>query len=139
VSQFAVDKAKALAKTHKVTVDSHVGDVFAFPCPDDHYDLVIVCFMHFLPDDHVRFVDLLKRCLKPGGVLIMEGYTHEQLPLTSGGPKNPDMLWSAEAIASEFAEFDILLLQETRRFLAEGHRHQGEAATLQFLGRKPAA
>ena len=139
VSEFAIEKARALAKTHDVTIDSHIGDVFEFPCPEDHYDLVIVCFMHFLPDDHVRFVDLLKRALKQGGVLIMEGYTLDQLPLTSGGPKNPEMLWSVDMIAADFADFDIMLLQETRRFLAEGNRHQGQAATLQFLGRKPTA
>jgi hypothetical protein len=30
------------------------------------------------------------------------------------------------------------LLQETRRLLSEGPRHQGDAATIQIIARKPA-
>ena len=91
VSNLAVDKANALADEHGVQINSHVGDIFTFPCPVDHYDLVVISFMHFLPEDHLRFIDLMKTTLKPGGVLVMEGYTLDQMPLTSGGPKNPDM------------------------------------------------
>ena len=138
VSNLAVDKANALADEHGVRINSHVGDIFTFPCPVDHYELVVISFMHFLPDDHLRFMDLMKTTLKPGGVLVMEGYTHDQMPLTSGGPKNPDMLFSRQQIAENFADFNIILLQETRRHLAEGTRHQGEAATLQILAHKPA-
>ena len=137
VSNLAVDKANALAAEHEVTLHSHVGDIFTFPCPVDHYDLVVISFMHFLPDDHIRFMELMKTTLKPGGMLVMEGYTKDQMPLASGGPKNPDMLFSRDQIAENFADFNIHLLQETRRHLAEGTRHQGEAATLQILAEKP--
>ena len=137
VSNLAVDKANALAGTRGVDINSHVGDIFSFPCPSDHYDLIVIAFMHFLPADHVLFMDLMKSTLKPGGLLIMEGYTHDQLPLTSGGPKNPDMLFSRDQIAQDFNDFDIVLLQEVRRHLTEGPRHQGEAATLQLMARKP--
>lgn len=137
VSNLAVDKANALAAQHGVNINSHVGDIFDFPCPDDQYDLVVISFMHFLPQDHDNFMTMMKSTLKPGGLLVMEGYTLDQLPLSSGGPKNPDMLFSRGQIAENFADFDILLLQETRRHLSEGSRHQGEAATLQILARKP--
>ena len=138
VSNLAVDKANALAEEHGVQINSHVGDIFTFPCDVDHYDLVVISFMHFLPEDHLRFIDLMKTTLKPGGVLVMEGYMLDQMPLTSGGPKNPDMLFSRQQIADNFADFNIILLQETRRHLTEGTRHQGEAATLQILAQKPA-
>ena len=137
VSNLAVDKANALADANGVSVSTHVGDIMTFPCPIDHYDLVVVCFMHFLPEDHDAFMAILKNTLKPGGVFIMEGYTTDQLPLTSGGPKNPDMLYSRDQIAQNFSDFNIHLIQETRRHLAEGNRHQGEAATLQLLAQKP--
>ena len=48
VSNLAVDKANALADEQGVQINSHVGDIFTFPCPVDHYDLVVISFMHFL-------------------------------------------------------------------------------------------
>ena len=137
VSNLAVDKAQSLAAKHSVSINSHVGDIFEFPCPDNHYDIVVICFMHFLPDDHDRFMSLMKSCLKSGGMIIMEGYSKDQIDLASGGPKNEDMLFSRDGLTKNFSDFDILLMQETRRNLSEGPRHQGEAATIQLIARKP--
>lgn len=137
VSNLAVDKAQSLAAKHSVSINSHIGDIFEFPCPDNHYDIVVICFMHFLPDDHDRFMSLMKSCLKSGGMIIMEGYSKDQIDLVSGGPKNEDMLFSRDGLTKNFSDFDILLMQETRRNLSEGPRHQGEAATIQLIARKP--
>ena len=46
------------------------------------------------------------------------------------------MMMSAESLIDTFADFEIILLQETRRHLSEGPRHQGEAATVQIMARK---
>jgi len=137
VSELAVEKSKALAKANGVRINTHTGDLFEWDWGEAAYDLVIVCFMHFLPEDHTRFVERLRTCLKPGGLLVFEGYTPDQIELTSGGPKKPEMLLTAEKMKRDFEGFDILFLQEIRRYLAEGPRHQGEAATVQFLARKP--
>jgi len=137
VSNLAVDKAMALAEANGVRLDAHVSDVFDWDWGNAIYDLVIVCFMHFYPEDHARFVERIRACLKPGGLLVFEGYTPDQIPLASGGPKKPEMLLTAASLKKDFAGFDILFLQEIRRYLAEGPRHQGEAATVQLLARKP--
>lgn len=136
VSRYAVEKANALAQEHQVPIKARIGDALHTDFPDHHFDLIIICFMHFMPDDHEVFIAENKRLLKPGGLLILEGYTLDQIPLSSGGPKNPEMMMSAHALEKSFADFDIQLLQETRRYLAEGARHQGEAATVQLLARK---
>ena len=92
--------------------------------------------MHFRPEDNFQFMEANKRLLKPGGVFILEGYTRDQIPLNSGGPKNLDMMLSAEGLRQNFSGYDIHLLQEVRRHLNEGARHQGMAATVQLLARK---
>ena len=79
----------------------------------------------------------MKLCVKSGGMIIMEGYSKDQIDLASGGPKNEDMLFSRDVLTRNFSDFDILLMQETRRNLSEGPRHQGEAATIQLIARKP--
>jgi len=138
VSELAVAKAHALAQQRGVNINAHIGDALAPRFTDSQFDLVIVCFMHFMPDDHAVFMDVNKRLLKPGGLFIMEGYTIDQIALSSGGPIKPEMMMSEKGLRQTFAEFDIILLQETRRYLSEGPRHQGEAATIQIIARKPA-
>lgn len=137
VSNLAVDKAIALAKSKDVAINALVGDALNTSFDDESFDLIIVCFMHFMLQDHDQFMAENKRLLKPGGLFIMEGYTVDQIPLKSGGPKNADMMMSAEALAQTFDGYEMLFLQETRRTLNEGPRHQGEAATVQIKARKP--
>lgn len=132
VANLAVDKAHALAAQKGVALNALVGDALNSGFADASFDLIVVSFMHFLPEDHHHFMAENIRLLKPGGLFIMEGYTIDQIPLTSGGPKNPDMLMSAQSLSETFTDFDIILLQETRRHLTEGLRHQGEAATVQI-------
>lgn len=138
VSDLAVAKAVSLAQKTGVIVNAHIGDALSPGLADQQFDLVIVCFMHFMPEDHEKFMDVNKRLVKPGGLFIMEGYTIDQIALSSGGPKKPEMMMSDAGLRKTFADFDILLLQETRRLLSEGPRHQGDAATIQIIARKPA-
>ena len=113
-----------------------VADCLNPPFADNSFDLIAVCFMHFRPEDNVLFMEANKRLLKPGGLFILEGYTRDQIPLNSGGPKNPDMMLSEEGLRQTFSGYDIQLLQEVRRNLNEGPRHQGMAATVQLLAQK---
>ena len=136
VANLAIDKAMALASQKGVSINAMVGDALNPPFADESFDLIIVSFMHFMPQDHDHFMAQNIRLLKKGGLFIMEGYTIDQIPLTSGGPKNPNMMMSAESLIDTFAGFEIILLQETRRHLSEGPRHQGEAATVQIMARK---
>ena len=138
VSNLAVDKALHLASAAGVEINAQVGDLFNYAWSENHFDLIIICFMHFVPEDHDRFVALIRQSLKPGGLLIMENYTLGQMDLSSGGPKNPDMLLTPERIRSDWQGFDIDVERYTNRFLAEGPRHRGEAAVVQLVARKPA-
>jgi SAM-dependent methyltransferase len=134
IADKAVDKAKKLAQSRGVTVNAMVGDIMADP--PGQFDVVIVSFMHFRPDDHLRFVQHLIKAMAPGGLLALEGYSLDQIPLTSGGPKSPDMLYTRDQLTEDFAALDIQLIQETKRVLNEGPRHQGEAATIQLIAKK---
>ena len=137
IADLAVAKARALAAEEKLLLNALVADCLNPPFADNSFDLIAVCFMHFHPEDSLLFMAANKRLLKPGGLFILEGYTRDQIALTSGGPKNPDMMFSAEGLSQTFTDYDIQLLQEVRRYLNEGPRHQGEAATVQLLARKP--
>ncbi|HRF54856.1 MAG TPA: SAM-dependent methyltransferase, partial [Aquimonas sp.] len=66
----------------------------------------------------------------------LEAFSPEQLGLTSGGPRNPAWLYSAEMIAGDFAGMQIASLSQIRIRLDEGPGHQGEAAVVRLLARR---
>lgn len=138
ISELAVAKAEALAGEHGVETNARVGDALEEDWPEGHYDLAVVCFTHFPPDDHALFMRRVGHALKPGGLLIMENYSTDQLPLESGGPKREDMLLTEERVLADLEGYDIEFIQALRRHLAEGPRHQGIGATIQVKARKKA-
>lgn len=137
IAPLGVRKAQALAAQAGVTIDARTGDLFDPVFAAMRFDVIAISFMHFLPDLRARFHALTASQLKPGGLLVGELYHHDQLPLDSGGPKNLDMLVTPQILEADFAGLEIVLLQGVRRILREGPRHSGEAATVQFVARKP--
>lgn len=137
VSELAVEKAQKLAKERGVSLRTEVGDIFEWDWPEAAFDLVAVSFMHFFEAERRQFHASIVSALEPGGLLAFEGFHLDQIDFESGGPPNEDMLFTRDILAEDFSAFDTILLQQTRRTLAEGPRHRGEASTVQFLGRKP--
>jgi hypothetical protein len=60
----------------------------------------------------------------------------DQLTPGTGGPKDEDMLMSAEKLRAEFQGLKPVLLRELERDVMEGTFHTGRAAVVQFVGRK---
>jgi hypothetical protein len=92
--------------------------------------------VHFEPVLRKRVHSALVNCLAPGGLLLVEAFHKKQLGNNSGGPKNPDMLVTAEILAADFSELTILENREMQVVLNEGTHHIGPAEVVRFLGRK---
>jgi hypothetical protein len=69
--------------------------------------------------------------------MLLEGFTKQQLGLSSGGPKNSEWLFSAKELEKEFPGLKILMNEEKHRVLDEGPLHQGKAEVVQFKAQKP--
>jgi hypothetical protein len=77
----------------------------------------------------------VKESLKPGGVIILEAFDKEQLGYTTGGPKDIDMLYTKEDIASDFEGLHIILLEKSKVNLQEGTFHSGDAVIVRMLAK----
>ena len=71
--------------------------------------------------------------------MILEAFTPAQLANDSGGPKTPDMLYTADLLRSDFAAADMVELEETDTVLDEGPGHRGPAAVVRMVARRPVA
>jgi hypothetical protein len=69
--------------------------------------------------------------------LILEGFNPEQLQFQSGGPRDLSMLFTEAMLRSDFEGLEISSLEQKHTTLNEGPYHQGPAAVIRLLARKP--
>lgn len=140
VSPAGVAKARKLAAERSVEINAQIGDLTTWRWPESVYDIVASLYLHFFDGDRPLMHRAMLNALKPGGILILEAFSLQQLEMKrrhhSGGPKTPDMLYSKEKLASDFAGHSVLMLQEAETELNEGHRHKGLAAVVRAIVRR---
>lgn len=135
----AIDKARRLAQARGVTVQFECADLLAWDWPRAAFDAVVAIFIQFAdaatrPLLHRRMIE----ALRPGGLLLLQGYTPRQLQYRTGGPSDPARLYDAETLRREFAALEILHLREHDEEICEGSAHCGMSALVDLVARKPA-
>jgi SAM-dependent methyltransferase len=140
-SAVGVHKARLLAAEHGVTIDAHVADLTKWRWPQNEFDVVASIYLHWPKPWRTTMHAHMLQALKPGGLLILEGYTPRQLAHRAagsiGGPSDPDMLFEPQDLKGDFIGADIERLEETEVILDEGKRHQGKSSVVRVLVRLP--
>ncbi len=136
-STNAVAKAKLLAAERGVNVDFNVADILKWEWVENRFDLVAAVFIQFVgPAQRAEIFDGIKRTLKPGGILMLHGYTPEQIDLGIGGPPFVENMYRADLLAQNFADFEIVELNTYHREVQEGRGHSGMSALVDLIARK---
>jgi cyclopropane fatty-acyl-phospholipid synthase-like methyltransferase len=136
-SSEGVDKSQRWAREANVTINACVADAFAFE-PGQPFDAIGLVFAHMPADRRRAFHERVLSWLRPGGTLILEGFNPDQLQFTSGGPKDPSMLFTEAILREDFAELDVVLCELVRTTLDEGPFHQGPAAVARLVATRRA-
>ena len=137
VAEVGVAKARRLATTQGVAVNFAVSDCDAFPWPQDTYDGVAAIFVQFAdPAMRERLFANIKRCLKPGGALVLQGYTPKQLDYKTGGPPHASHMYTQSLLRDAFADLELVELREYEAELAEGSGHRGRSALIGLVARR---
>lgn len=136
LSAVALDKARNLALSRGVEIRTECADLATYAPVAGRYGSVVSIFAHLPPAIRGRLYPLLVRSLVPGGILLMESYSENQLARDTGGPKNPEWLMTVDKVRREFPDMEPILLHEVEREVLEGTGHTGLASVIQFIGRK---
>lgn len=137
-SSVGLAKARALAEQRGVTIET-IQDAMPSDAIDDaSVDAVVLCYVHTPPDLRAEVHAACLAALKPGGVLLLEGFTPEQLAnkRTSGGPGQREMMFTEELLRSDFAAAEITFLQAATVVLNEGPGHTGLADVIRCVVRR---
>jgi SAM-dependent methyltransferase len=135
-SPIARDKAMKLAGEAGVSISYTVGDILLADLTAETYDAVGLIYIHKNPAERNIFYPALIRALKPGGYLVLEGFNKKQVNNTSGGPDNPEILFSIEELREGFKDLVVVELEEQEQVLEEGLLHVGKADTVRLLAVK---
>jgi len=129
-------KAEKLAVKKGVGIDYQITDYENVHFKSESFDCIVLIFAHMNPLKRTDYHRKLLSYLKPGGTLILEAFSKKQIENKTGGPRNVEMLFSAEELRSDFTIFSELIVSETNITLDEGTFHQGKASVIHLAGKK---
>jgi SAM-dependent methyltransferase len=138
-SPSAQNKARALAAERGVNnIVFQQADVHAWNYPEAAFDVVVEIFTQFsVPAERGLKWAGMRRALKSGGLLILQGYTPQQLNYGTGGPKQIENLYTRALIEGAFGDYRDVTIVEEEREIHEGTSHGGMSAMIGLTARKP--
>lgn len=141
ISEEGRKKAEKLAREYKLELDYKVGDLESMDYNEDEFDAIGLIYAHFPPEKRKHYFRHFDNYLKPGGVIIFEAFSKDQIDYqnnnsSSGGPKDPEMLFTKEELEAEFKGYQFDEFEEKEIELEEGEYHEGKAAVIRFFARK---
>ncbi|EHR72997.1 Tellurite resistance protein TehB [Burkholderiales bacterium JOSHI_001] len=139
IAEVGVHKAQALAREAGVVVNHEVADADTWAWPQARYDAVVAIFIQFAdPAQRALLFDRMAQALRPGGLLVLQGYTPRQLDYKTGGPPLLSHLYTEALLREAFASLQIEELRVYEDELAEGTQHRGRSALVGLVARRPA-
>lgn len=143
ISLAGQKKAFQLAEKNKVSIDYQVGGLQAVHFKTEQFDAIALIYAHFPADIKSLYHQTLDMYLKMGGIVIFEAFSKKHLEYNAknekvGGPKDLAQLFSIEEIQADFANYDIIELEEKEIELQEGLFHNGVGSVIRFVGQKRA-
>ena len=136
-SPAALDKSQALAAERGVQIRTEIADVTTWRWPAAEFDVVVAIFVQVVfPAERAAFFANLKRALKPGGLLLMQGYRTDQLKYGTGGPPEAERLYSRALLQEAFGDMAQLDIREHDSAIGEGTAHVGMSALIDLVAKK---
>ncbi|MCS6931617.1 MAG: class I SAM-dependent methyltransferase [Acetobacteraceae bacterium] len=133
VSPVARAKAEALAEARGVGARYRAvtADLLCWAWPEAAFDLVLIAFIAFAPAERRRVHRAALAALRPGGILLLECFSAAQRGRGTGGPREPEKLYTPQMLRADFAAAAIEHLSE-----AEIEGPEGAGAVVRLLARR---
>lgn len=136
-SPTAQDKARRLASERGVSLEWELSDLTERPWAPDAFDAVVGIFFQFLsPAEREEVFAGIARTVKPGGLVLIEGYGPKQLEYATGGPKRLENLYTPQLLEAAFADFSEVEVSAYDAKIEEGPGHAGMSALVDMVARR---
>ena len=136
-SPKAQAKARRLAEARGVTLEFELSDITRRDWDEGACDAVVGIFFQFLsPANRADVFRNIRRTVRPGGLILIEGYGPKQLEYGTGGPKILENLYTESLLREAFGACSILEVAAYDAEVSEGDGHSGMSALVDLVARR---
>ncbi|MEO3778729.1 class I SAM-dependent methyltransferase [Micromonospora sp. B11E3] len=114
-SAVAVRRGRDLARERGVDIDWQVADVITYRPEADAFDLVLVAYLHLPQPDRATVLRQAAAAVRPGGSFVLVGHDLANLTAGTGGPRDPALLLTPDAVAAELPGLRVRRADTARR------------------------
>ncbi|NUU20862.1 MAG: class I SAM-dependent methyltransferase [Streptomycetaceae bacterium] len=114
-SAAALAKAKLLADAQSVAVDWVTADLLTWKPPTDHYDLVLIAYLHLPPAEITTVLANAAAAVAPGGTFLLIGHDATNLTEGVGGPQDPEILHTPDKVTAALDNLTVERAERVRR------------------------
>jgi protein-L-isoaspartate O-methyltransferase len=133
-SPVAQIKAQQLATERGVAITTERADLSTWTPPLGTFDVVVAIFAQ--PVAAETLFACLRNAVRPGGLVLIEGYTPKQLTYKTGGPSDVERLYTRDMYETAFTGFTSIDIREYDAEIYEGDGHGGMSALIDLVGVK---
>ena len=136
-AENAHKKAMQLAEEKKVSIDYQICSLNDLNFEPESFDALGLVYVHFPNAIRPINFDQLTNYIKPGGSIILEGFSSNHLLYQAkqpsvGGPKSDEFLYSIEDMKLHFNGYRFKTLKQQVITLEEGNCHVGETEVVRM-------
>lgn len=135
-SETGKTKALKLASENKVQINYKLASYEEMDYNQEQFDCIALIYAHQPSQQRKATHQKLINYLKPGGIIILEAYSKEQLKYNTGGPKDVDMLFSKEELQNDFESLSSYDISVVETNISEGLLHVGKSSVIRMTGIK---
>ena len=132
-SGVGLDKGRKLSSARGVSdgqIDWLVADLLDYNPPPHTFDLVLIAYLHLEPNARATVFGRAAAALAPGGTLFAVGHDVANLTEGTGGPQDPAVLYTADALRADLPGLRVIHAGQVRRVV---HNDDGDATAIDTL------
>jgi len=117
-SRVGLEKGRKLSAARGVDeaqVKWIVADLRDYEPERDFYDLALIAYLQVSPEVRATVLARAAAALVPGGTLFVVGHDLTNLTEGTGGPQDPDVLYTPEAVRAELPGLRVVRAERVHR------------------------
>lgn len=118
-SRVGLEKGRKLSAERGVTVDWVHADLLGYQPAVPALDLVLIAYLHLDAPSRRIVLGRAAAALAPGGTLFIVGHDLANLTSGTGGPQDPAILYTAEALRAELPGLRAIRAEQVRRTVGD--------------------
>jgi len=137
ISSTALSRAEGFAAERGVKLQTECADLLTWQWPQQSFDIITSIFVHMHAELRQQVHQSMLQAIRPGGLILIEGYHTDQCKMGSGGPSDPSMMFTPELLKEDFPGMTVLHAEVLSTDVVMDGNQLGKGAACHFVAQKP--